>query len=106
MIPTASASCWPPSNSGCRRRREGKPPVATNATSLPNCSRSGRRQSPPSPRIRQEPLPDGQKTDRFDTQLLALFASKLQPRLVGQQTKQQRELAALVTRRRQLLDLR
>jgi transposase len=46
------------------------------------------------------------KTDRVDAQSLALFAQKVQPRPCGQVPEKQGELDALVTCRRQLIQLR
>lgn len=46
------------------------------------------------------------KTDRVDAQSLALFAQKVQPRACEQMPEKQAELDALVTRRRQLIQLR
>ena len=46
------------------------------------------------------------KTDRIDARVIALFAQHVQPRMLREMPEQQRELADLVTRRRQLLDLR
>jgi transposase len=46
------------------------------------------------------------KTDRVDAQSLALFAQKVQPRACEQTPEKQAELDALVTRRRQLVQLR
>ena len=46
------------------------------------------------------------KTDRIDARVIALFAQHVQPRMLREMPEQQQELADLVTRRRQLLDLR
>lgn len=46
------------------------------------------------------------KTDRLDAKVLAQFALKVKPRPVAQTAKKQAELDELVTRRRQLLQLR
>ena len=46
------------------------------------------------------------KTDRLDAQVLAKFAQHVQPRMLREMPQQQQELADLVVRRRQLLDLR
>jgi transposase len=46
------------------------------------------------------------KTDRLDAQVIARFAQHVNPRLLREMPQQQRELADLVVRRRQLLDLR
>jgi transposase len=45
------------------------------------------------------------KNDRVDARVLALFVQHVQPRLLEKPTEKQQELAALVTRRRQLLTL-
>lgn len=45
------------------------------------------------------------KTDRLDAQTLALFAQKIQPRPTQKTPEKQAQLEALVTRRRQLLQL-
>ena len=45
------------------------------------------------------------KTDRIDAHLLALFAERIRPKLRPLPEAQQRTLAALVVRRRQLLDM-
>lgn len=45
------------------------------------------------------------KTDRIDAQVLALFAEKVQPRTSEKIPEKQRELDALVTRRRQLVQI-
>ena len=46
------------------------------------------------------------KTDRLDAQVLAKFTLHVNPRMLREMPEQQRELADLVVRRRQLLDLR
>lgn len=46
------------------------------------------------------------KTDKIDARVLAQFALKIQPRPSALIPERQRELEALVTRRRQLIDLR
>lgn len=46
------------------------------------------------------------KTDRLDARVLALFAEKVQPRPAPKVPEKQAELEQLVTRRRQLVDLR
>jgi transposase len=46
------------------------------------------------------------KTDRLDAQVLAKFAQHINPRMLREMPEQQQQLADLVTRRRQLLDLR
>jgi len=46
------------------------------------------------------------KTDRIDARVLALFAQMIQPRRCEKQPENQRELDALVTRRRQLLGMK
>lgn len=46
------------------------------------------------------------KTDRIDAETLALFAERVQPRPTQKVPKNQQELEALVTRRRQLVGLR
>lgn len=46
------------------------------------------------------------KTDRLDARVLALFAEKVQPRLTEKTPEKQLELDALMTRRRQLVQLR
>lgn len=46
------------------------------------------------------------KTDRIDAQVIARFARDIRPRPVAQTSQKQAELADLVTRRRQLLQLR
>jgi len=46
------------------------------------------------------------QTDRIDARVIALFAQHVQPRMLREMPEQQWELADLVTRRRQLLDLR
>lgn len=46
------------------------------------------------------------KTDRIDARILALFGEKVGPRLTEKTSENQAELAALVSRRRQLLELR
>ena len=46
------------------------------------------------------------KTDRIDAQVLAKFAQHINPRMLREMPEQQQQLADLVTRRRQLLDLR
>ena len=46
------------------------------------------------------------KTDRLDAQVLAKFAQHINPRMLREMPEQQQELADLVVRRRQLLDLR
>lgn len=46
------------------------------------------------------------KTDRVDAAVIALFAQRVQPRIMQQVPEKQSELDALVTRRRQLLQLR
>lgn len=46
------------------------------------------------------------KTDRLDAQVIAKFAQHVNPRMLREMPQQQRELADLVVRRRQLLDLR
>lgn len=46
------------------------------------------------------------KTDRLDAELLALFAQLTQPRLLEKASEKQAELDDLVTRRRQLVDMR
>jgi transposase len=46
------------------------------------------------------------KTDRIDAETLALFAEKVQPRPTQKRPEKQAEIDALVTRRRQLVDLR
>jgi transposase len=46
------------------------------------------------------------KTDRVDAEMLALFAEKVQPSPRGKTSEKQAELDALVTRRRQLVQLR
>jgi transposase len=46
------------------------------------------------------------KTDPIDARCLALFAQHVQPRAVAQISQKQAELRELVTRRRQLVDLR
>lgn len=45
------------------------------------------------------------KTDRLDAHVLALFAEKIQPRCAEKTSEKQAELAALVSRRRQLIGL-
>lgn len=45
------------------------------------------------------------KTDPLDSHLLALFALKIQPQVTQLPSAQQRELSALASRRRQLVDL-
>jgi transposase len=45
------------------------------------------------------------KTDRIDALLLARFAEQVRPRLTEKTSEKQGELTALVTRRRQLLDM-
>jgi transposase len=46
------------------------------------------------------------KTDRIDARVLALFGQKVGPRLTDKTSEKQAELAALVSRRRQLIELR
>jgi len=46
------------------------------------------------------------KTDRIDAMVLALFGQRVQPRLLEENPAQRAELAQLVARRRQLIDLR
>jgi transposase len=46
------------------------------------------------------------KTDRLDAELLALFAQLTQPRILEKAPEKQAELDHLVTRRRQLVDMR
>jgi transposase len=46
------------------------------------------------------------KTDRLDAQVLARFAEHARPRSIDNISEKQRELQALVTRRRQLVELR
>lgn len=46
------------------------------------------------------------KTDRIDARVLALFAERIGPRLAEKASEKQTELAALVARRRQLVDIR
>jgi transposase len=46
------------------------------------------------------------KTDRIDAHTLALFAQHVKPRAAQRTTEKQRELDALVTRRRQLVEIR
>lgn len=46
------------------------------------------------------------KTDRLDADVLALFAEQVQPRLVPKPREHQRELEELVSRRRQVINLR
>lgn len=46
------------------------------------------------------------KTDHLDAQVLAKFAQHINPRMLREMPEQQQQLADLVTRRRQLLDLR
>jgi transposase len=46
------------------------------------------------------------KTDKIDARVIALFAQHVQPRMLREMPEQQQELAELVTRRRQILDLR
>jgi transposase len=46
------------------------------------------------------------KTDRIDARMLALFGQRMQPRLATRTPEKQREIEALVTRRRQLVATR
>lgn len=46
------------------------------------------------------------KTDKLDAAVIARFAQHVQPRMLREMPEQQHELAELVTRRRQVLDLR
>jgi transposase len=46
------------------------------------------------------------KTDRIDAEVLAMFAETMRPRTTPKTSEKQRELEALVTRRRQLVSLR
>jgi transposase len=46
------------------------------------------------------------KTDRLDAELLSLFAARTQPRILEKEPEKQADLADLVTRRRQLVDMR
>ena len=46
------------------------------------------------------------KTDRLDAQVIARFGQHVRPRTLAKTHKKQEELAQLVTRRRQLVDLR
>jgi len=46
------------------------------------------------------------KSDRIDAQVIARFGQQVRPRIVGKTSEKQAELQQLVTRRRQLVDLR
>lgn len=46
------------------------------------------------------------KTDRIDARILAIFGQTMRPRTVEKSSEKQQELAALVLRRRQLVELR